>query len=173
MNKSILVTGISGSGKSFLSERLEKMGYNAHNIEDIKNLCYWINKKTNRKAKNYNTDDIKLVKQHDWICDKNKLKKLIRKNPRGIVFYCGIASNLDDLLPLFDKTFLLKVNQKVLRKRLSIRTSNKFGRTSEVQKMIFNWKNRWEKHMCEKGAIPINANHDIGKIVGDIIKKIK
>jgi len=172
MNESILITGIGGSGKSVISKELRKLGYKAYNMEEIKGLFKMINKKTGKPAKDYSNYDLKSVKENRWTCNKKKLQKLLKKNPKGIVFYCGTASNLDDLLPLFDKVFLLKLKRKILSERLSNRTSNDFGRTSEVQKWIFSWKNWWERHMKEKGAIVINANQDIKKVIKEIIQKV-
>ena len=88
-----------------------------------------------------------------------------------MTFYCGIASNLDDLFPLFDNTFLLKTSKKVLRERLTTRTSNDFARTPETQKQLFSWKKWWENRIREKGAIVINANNNLKEIVKEIIKK--
>ncbi len=173
MNKSILITGVAGSGKSAVCKELKKLGYKAYDIEGIAGLFKMVDKKTGKPAKNYDNYNLESVKQADWICNKKKLQQLMLKNSKGIVFYCGTASNLDDLLPLFDKIFLLKISQKVLRKRLSKRTSNDFGRTSEVQRWIFSWKKWWEDHMREKGAIVIDANHPLQKIATDIIKRSK
>ena len=173
MNKSILITGIAGSGKSTVCDELKKLGYKAYGIEDINGLFTMVDKTTGRIADDHDNNDIESVKQHDWICDKNKLQQLVRNNPKGIVFYCGTASNLDDLLSLFDKIILLKVSPKILRKRLSTRKSNDFGRTSEVQKWILSWKKWSEDHMCEKGAIVIDANRDIKEVVDDIIDRSK
>ena len=142
MNKSILITGIAGSGKSAVCDKLNKLGYKAYGIENIEGLFTMIDKKTCKPFKDYDNDNLELVKQSDWICDKNRLQRLMSKNSKGIVFYCGVASNLNDLLSLFDKIFLLKVSQRVLRERLSTRTSNDFGRTYEVQKWIFSWR-KW------------------------------
>ncbi len=171
MNKSILITGVAGSGKSTICKELKKLGYKAYGIEDIKGLFAWVDKSTGKIDEEYDNKNLKLVKQHDWICNKNKLQRLIHKNPKGIVFYCGTASNLDDLLPLFDKIFLLKVSPKILRERLSTRKSNDFGGTPQVQKWILSWKKWWEEHICEKGAIIINANRNIQEISNEIIKK--
>lgn len=173
MNKSILITGIAGSGKSAVCDELNNLGYKAFGIEDIGGLFAWVEKETGKPAKNFDKDNLESVKQHDWICDKKKLQQLMRKNPQGVVFYCGTASNTDDLVHLFDKIFLLKVSQKVLRERLSTRTSNDFGRTPEIQKWIFSWKTWWEKHMYEKGAISIDANRGLREIAIDIIEKSK
>jgi len=171
MNKSILITGIAGSGKSAICGELNRLGYKAHDIEDIKDLFKMINKKTGKGAHNYDNSNLESVKNHEWICDKKKLQQLINNNSKGIVFYCGVASNLNDMFPLFDKIFLLKVGPKILCKRLSTRTSNDFGRTPEVQKDLLIWKKDWEDYVCKKGAVIINANQNLQNVANDIIKK--
>src|SRR3989304_2894678 len=138
MNKSILVTGVAGSGGSRISSEMKKFGYKPYDIENIKGLFLMVDKKTGKASSNFNKKDLESVKRHHWICDKNKLRKLLYKNPKGIVFYCGIASNVDDLISLFDEIFLLKVSQKKLNKRLSTRKSNDFGRDPKIQKHIFS-----------------------------------
>ena len=173
MNKSILITGVAGTGKSAVCDELNKLGYTALDIEDINGLFTMVHKKTGKPFKDYDNYDFEKVKQADWICDKKKLQYLMRKNSKGIVFYCGTASNLDDLLPLFDKIFLLKVSQRQLRERLSTRTSNDFGRTTEVQKWVFSWKKWWENHMIEKGSIVIDASRSLREVVEDIIRRSK
>ncbi len=170
MNKSVLVTGVPGSGKTAMCEELKKLGYKAYNIEDMDGFFKMVNKKTKRLSKNYDNYNLESVKQHDWICDKKRLQQLIKKNSEGIVFYCGTASNIGDLLHLFNKVFLLRVNEKILRKRLSTRTSNDFGRTSEVQKWVLSWKKWWENHIQKKGAIVINANRNLKEVAKDVVK---
>ncbi len=173
MKRSILITGIAGSGKSTVCDELKKLGHKAYDIERIEGLFMMVSRKTKKKFENYDNANFKMVKQADWLCDKKKLEQLMQKDSKRTVFYCGTADNLDDLLPLFDKIFLLKASQKELRKRLSTRTSNDFGRTAEVQRWIFSRKKQWEDNVREKGAIVIDANRKLSKIVRDIIKKSK
>lgn len=173
MNKSILITGISGSGKSSVCNELRKRGYKAYDIENMAGLFAMIDKRTGKPTEKYDKDNLNWVKQYDWICDKNKLRKLVRKNAKGIVFYCGTASNFDELLFLFDKIFLLKARINTLRKRLSTRKSHSFGRTSEVQEWIFSWKKWWENYMREKGAIFVDANCNVQEITNDILERSK
>ncbi len=173
MNKSILITGVTGTGKSAVCDELNKLGYKAFGIEDIDGLFTMVHKKTGKPFKDYDNDDFEKVKQADWICDKKKLQRLMQKNSKGVVFYNGTASNLDDLLPLFDKIFLLKVDKKILLKRLSTRTSNDFARTTEVQKWVFSWKTWWENNMREKGVTVIDANRSLRKVANDIIERSK
>jgi|SRR3989344_5185845 len=171
MKKSILITGIAGSGKSTVCDKLREKGYKAYGIEDMKGFFTMINKKNGRKFHDYDNGNLKSVKQGNWICNIRKLQQLIGKNKGGIVFYCGTSFNLDELLPLFDKIFLLKANQKVLRQRLSKRQSSDYGCTPDVQKWIFSWKKRWEAYYIKKGAIPINASKNLNKVVDEILKR--
>jgi len=140
LHKSILITGVAGSGKSAVCKELKKLGYPAYDVESVGGLFKMVDRKTGRKTTNYDNDSLESVKQHDWMCNKKKLKQLIKSNSKAVVFYCGTASNLDEVLSLFDKIFLLKVSSKILCERLNTCTSNKFGRTFELQKWILSWK---------------------------------
>ncbi|MCX6823510.1 MAG: AAA family ATPase [candidate division SR1 bacterium] len=171
MKTSICITGVAGSGKSAVSDELKRLGYSSHGIEEGYGLFAMVHKETGKISDTFDNDNQEWVKQHRWICDKNKLQKLIDDNPQKIAFYCGIASNIDELLPLFDKVFLLKANEKILSERLTTRTSNDFGRTPEVQKWVFSWKEERENDMCKKGAIIIDANNNLEKVVAEILKQ--
>jgi len=171
MDKAILITGVAGSGKSTLCDELNKLGYKTFGIEDIEGLFQMIDKKTGKALKAWDNDNLELVKDLGWVCNKKKLQRLMLKNSKGIVFYCGIASNLDDLLPLFDRVFLLKASQKLIRERLTTRTNNDYGRTPEIQKWIFGWKKQWENRMIDKGAIVINAGLPLGEKAKIIIER--
>ena len=49
------------------------------------------------------------------------LRELIEEQKSDVAFYCGTASNMDDIIPLFDKVFLLKTTPEELHRRLSTR----------------------------------------------------
>ncbi len=173
MAKSILIAGISGTGKSSVCAELAKRGYKAFDIEEVEGLFAMLDKRTGKPFVDYDNYDIEKVKYHDWVCDEKKLRKLMRKNAKGITFYAGIASNTFELLPLFDKVMLLVAKPELIRKRLSERTTNDFGKIVEVQDMVLREKEFWEKQMEEKGAIVIDANRSLAEVADDIIDKIE
>jgi dephospho-CoA kinase len=173
MNKSILITGITGSGKSAVCDELKKRGYKAYDIEIMEGLFNLVDNKTGKIVNGYDNKNLEWVKRHDWVCNRKKLQELVRKNAKDVAFYCGTAGNLDELLFLFGKIFLLKVSPKILRERLSTRKSNDYGRTSEVQDWIIEWKDWWEKHMIENGAIVIGADRGIKEVTTDILERSK
>ncbi len=46
MKKSILITGIAGTGKTSIISFLQQQGYTAYSIEDIKGICRMIYRET-------------------------------------------------------------------------------------------------------------------------------
>lgn len=48
MSKSILITGISGTGKTTIVEELKKKGYNSYSIEDVHGLFDMYHKETKK-----------------------------------------------------------------------------------------------------------------------------
>lgn len=169
--KSILITGIAGSGKSTVCAELKNLGHNAYSIEDMEGMFKMVDSKTGEDIIDHDNDDLEANKGHDWICDIKKLRKLMDENKGKTTFYCGTASNLDDILPLFDMLFFLNASKEELRKRLSRRSSDQFGRTPEVQEWVFSWMDWWEERMRKKGAIFVNADLDIKKVVSIILEK--
>ena len=172
MKKSILITGLAGTGKSTLSKELNKLWYKSLSIEDISDMFIIVDKKTWHKINHYE-NNLEAVHWTDRICDIEKLQKLIDENQSQVTFYTGTASNIDNLLPLFDKVLLLKTNEEILRQRLSNRTPEDFAYTIDVQNRMFGWKDERETHMIEKWAIPINANNWLWETIETILKTVK
>jgi len=170
MKKSILVTGMAGSGKSAVCEELNKQGYKAYDIEDMDGLFKMVDKKTGEIFMGNDNDNLEIVKKRDWICDVEKLQKLVGSESSDVAFYCGTASNLDKILPFFDMIILLKSSPEILRKRLSSRKPGEFGRTKEVQDWVLSYKDWWEKETEGKGTIIIDADRRTEEVVKNVVE---
>lgn len=97
MKKSVFITGMPASGKSLACKELSRLGYEAHDIEDLRGMFRMIRKGTGENFKNYDNADIEKVKNANWVCDTNKLKKLLQKQKEETAFYCGVATNNDEV----------------------------------------------------------------------------
>jgi len=173
MKKSIFITGVAGSGKSTASKELNKMGYKSYDIEELDGMFKMIRRDTGKDFKDYDNADIEKVKNADWICDKNKLEELLKKQNDEIVFYCGIASNNDEIIPLFDKVILLKANPEVVRKRLSSREgTDDMGNTAESRDWVLSWKDRLENKLTKQGATVIDADGTPTEVAQKIIEMV-
>lgn len=172
MKKSILVIGVAGSGKSSVSKKLNDLGYKAYDIEEIDGLFKTINKNTGEVYEDFENNDLEKVKNTDWKCDLKKLQEIIKNETSNIAFYCGTASNWEDLIGLFDKITLLKASPEVIERRLSTRSVKDFGGTKEVRDWALEWKNWLEEEIGKKGAIIIDANDNPEKVAKEIIKSV-
>lgn len=171
MKKSILVTGVSGAGKSALSKKLNEMGYKAYDIDDHPGLFMLIDKKTGKPvADQEHNDTAEKAAGMDWICDKEKLVSIIADEPDEITFYCGAASNVNDLLSLFDMVILLKIGTDTMRHRLNTRTENDAARHPDVQDWILTWKDEWEEGMQERGAVAVDAHKSLDEVAEEVIR---
>jgi len=169
--KSILITGVAGTGKTSLSRKLNEMGFKAYDMDDYPGLFTMFDKRTGEPVVDHDNTDLEKVGAMDWVCDTEKLASLITHEPDDIAFYCGNASDMDTILPFFDSVILLKIGQETMRHRLTTRTENDFGRTAEIQDWIMKWKHLYENEMEEKGAIVVDAHQSLDDIAKEVIQK--
>lgn len=173
MKKSILVTGVSGVGKSTISKKLNELGYKAYDMDSLPGLFAIIDKKTGKPVVDYDNENLEKVMGIDWICNKEKLASIITSESSELTFYCGNASNMDEIMQLFNLVILLKIDSEVMRQRLTSRTENDFGKTAEVQDWLMTWKDWWENDMQQKGAITVYAHGSLDQIANELIEKSK
>lgn len=171
MKKKIFITGISGSGKTTLSQTLNTLGYQAYNIEhDQFGLFKFIRKDTGEHYIDYDNTDIEKVKNASWVCDVEKLKKLLKEQTEDISFYCGTASNNVEIMPLFDKVFFLKVSPNILYKRLLVREgTDDYANTEAGRQIVLSRIDKFNKENIEAGAIAVNADLDPIEVARDVV----
>ena len=170
--KRILITGIAGSGKSTISDELKKLGYKSYDIEKVDGLFEMIDRNTGENIEEHNNDDLEEIKRRDWVCNINKLQKLLNSQKDDIVFYCGMATNILELSKLFDEILILKTSPETIRKRLSLREPGGFGETKEVQDWILEGGGWLEKMKWHKEPLIINSEKTPRIVAETILNKI-
>jgi len=170
--KRFYITGVSGTGKSSVALELNKKEIPVIDIDEIKGLCRWVNKKTKEISHWYSGIGGEFFEMHEYICDKEKLIALMNKY-KNIVVVVGLADNQSNFLDLFDKIFLFYCNEEIFIKRIKDRINHDFGRHKSEQKMILSWYKDFEKEMLNKGAIPIDTEESLNMIVDKVIEYIK
>lgn len=163
----IYVTGIPGSGKSTLAQELNKRRVPAFDVDKIPGLCQWQDRKTHEWDV-YREEGMgrAWVEAHEWVCDPEKMKKLLTKADTIVVL--GIPSNQELYLGLFDKLFLLQCPERTFLHRLTTRDNEFFGKDKTEQGHILVWYKKFEERMINAGATPINTEQPI-EVVADII----
>lgn len=172
--KSFFISGVAGSGKSSLVAEFRAHRQEAYDIEsDEYGLFTFVRKDTGERFVDYDNTDLAKVNEALWVCDSTKLKDLLGRQKNEIAFYCGVAANNLELIPLFDKSFVLTVDPAVLERRLLSREgTDDFANTQAGRKWVIDMKNSFERQMLAAGMEPIDANRDISKVADSIFKLV-
>jgi shikimate kinase len=116
----ILITGMSGTGKSTVISELASRGYRAIDTDDDA----WSEWKIDGTG------------QQDWVWRKDRISELLESWKDRHLLLSGCKSNQGDFYPLLDCVVLLTAPLDLLLYRVVHRSNNDYGRSSFDQFMI-------------------------------------
>jgi dephospho-CoA kinase len=169
--KTFYITGISGTGKSSVVEKLAEKGVFSIDADSVKGLTHWIDRDTKKITEWSPGMSDEWYKKHQYICNKEKLTNLIKNSPEKIVAVAGLFNNRSELRDLFDKVFLLQCKEETFLKRITERENHNFGKHILEQENILSWYKNFEREVLEEGAISINTDRSLAEVVDEIFSK--
>lgn len=129
----LLITGPSGSGKSYFASALAAMGYPAYDSDTVSGLASW-HDQSGRPVEPPGQLDPDFLRGHRYLWDEGVLESFLTSRRVALLF--GISHNSQQLTSLFDRVFLLKLPVgRILRNLQSDSRTNAFGKTPEHQAM--------------------------------------
>jgi dephospho-CoA kinase len=151
--RAFLITGNPGSGKSSLAVELSRRGMLAIDTDD---LAFWEDSAGSRVDRPPGADDGWLL-AHRWVWSRTRIEETIAASDddAGIMFFCGISRNQDQMLDLFEKVFLLVIDETTQIARLARATSPL--RTEAVKQQIRQGRRVFQDQMLARGAIPLDG----------------
>lgn len=151
-----LVTGNPGSGKSTLAHELACRGLPTIDPDDDLELSQWEDAAGDRVDGPPAPDD-EWRRTHRWVWSRSRLEELLAEHG-GSVFVCGIARNQDQLLDLFDRVFLLRIDPATQEARLAAYDAlNAPGRSDAGRQEIRDGRAAFEAQMLRLGAIALDG----------------
>lgn len=169
--KTVLVTGVSGTGKSAVAEVLLEQKHQVIDVDSVPGLCFWVSRKTGKINPVGNLTDIKndFINNHQYTIDKEMLKTMLSQM-EGLVFVFGSVGDNSELTSLSNKVLLLQCESESLAHRLKTRSSNSFGKDPLVRQRMLEWKVLFDRMMIEAGAEVIDAEQPLEEVVADVLK---
>ncbi len=118
----VLITGMSGTGKSSALHALAERGHDVVNTDDDR-WSHWITLPNGDR---------------DWIWREDAINDLLVSHGHGNLFVAGCKSNQGKFYPLFDHVVLLSAPADVLLERIAVRTNNPYGKTTGERARILH-----------------------------------
>jgi adenylate kinase family enzyme len=154
-----LVTGNPGAGKSTLAQELARRGLATIDPDYDPELSYWeddTGSPLSRREGPVAPDELWL-RAHRWVWNRSRLQDLLTQQ-QAPVFVCGIALNIDQVLDLFDRLFLLRIDADTQEKRLLAHdTSHSPGRSEAGRQQIRDGRPVFEAQMLKLGAVALDG----------------
>ena len=167
-----LITGVSGTGKSTIARNLKALGLNAYDTDRVKGLSAWIERATGKpRSKDFNSAD-DWVEKYDWLWNERFLRQLLSTETEDI-FLCGTSSNQENFYGLFNKVFLLEIDDLTLRDRLQNKDrEHNFGKRPGELELILGWYKDFQERTKAMGAIIMDARQPVNIIIDHILAQI-
>jgi shikimate kinase len=120
--KRVLLTGMSGTGKSTVIGELAARGYKAVDL-DCDAFSEWV-----ELGSGPETAGSPVELGRDWVWRAKRVQELLSTEDAEVLFVSGCAPNMGPFLPQFDHVVLLSAPANVIADRLGRRTNNPYGK---------------------------------------------
>ena len=151
MSKCILITGMSGTGKSSVIIALRQQGYKAVDFDSYD----WSHHRADG----------------EWVWQDNKVRDLLENRDNDTpLFVSGCAINQGQFYPLVDKVVLLFAPVDVIVKRVKNRTTNDFGKDPDELAAILSDIEEIEPLLRKGADIEIDTSAPLDVVVSQLIK---
>jgi len=165
--KRILLTGISGTGKSTLTLELALRGYKAIDF-DSDAWSEWV------ECVNNPTELGPPVEPNrDWVWREDRVRSLLALEDADTLFVSGCAMNMVQFYPRFDHIILLSAPATVIVDRLASRTTNSYGKRPEEVRRILDQMNTVEPLLRRRAGHEIDTGVPLDHVVRSVLRITK
>ncbi len=145
----VLVTGMSGTGKSTALEVLRSLGHRTVDT-DSDEWSRWVTLSDGSR---------------DWIWREDSMVALLAGHSQGSLFVAGCKSNQGEFYSAFDHIVLLSAPVEVLLARIEARTSNPSGKSPAERERILQHLALIEPQLRATATVEIDASAPISEVV--------
>lgn len=162
--KTILITGMSGTGKSTVILDLQTLGHKAFDL-DSDAFSIWVD-----AEEDPDDSDNEVAPGKDWVWHEQRVRELLSAHTQGTepLFVSGCASNMRKFYPDFDHIILLTAPASTIIQRLQTRQNNTYGRSAEELARVLSLQQTIEPLLRQKADLEIDTSIP-GRSTADLI----
>ena len=167
----VLITGMSGAGKSTIAEVLACRGLTSIDADDDPLLARSVDSDGN-VVEDLSVPDFAWLARHSWEWDPARLDALIRDAAPATLYVCGGAENELELADRFTQVFLLELDEPTMLARLDAPSrDNDWGRIGDTREYLRRRLPVIQGRLRASGAIPIDARQPLDHVVDAILSR--
>ena len=156
--KRVLLTGMSGTGKSSVIEELAARGYKAIDTDSgwPHGWHEWAN----------------VNGEPDWVWREDRIQELLSTEDAELLFVSGTASNQGKFYAQFDHVVLLSAPTAVIVERLATRTNNPYGKSPEDLARVLGHVETVEPLLRRRATAEVDTSVPLDQVVETILNLV-
>jgi shikimate kinase len=164
--KRVLLTGMSGTGKSTVISELAARGYKAIDTD------YGGWSKLAELPANVPSGS-GVAGDQDWLWREDRMARLLATDDAEILFVSGATLNQSKFYGLFDHIVLLTAPVEVITERLARRTSNPYGKRPGELDCVLALKKTVEPLLRRAADLEVDTSVPLEQVVAKILEIVR
>jgi shikimate kinase len=162
--KRVLVTGMSGTGKSTVINELAARGYKAVDTDDH-GLSEWVAVPLDEPTG--------LAPGQDWAWREDRIQDLLSTDDADVLFLSGCSPNQGKFYPQFDHIVLLTAPAAVMVERLATRTTNPYGKHPDEVARVLALQQTVEPLLRRGAGVEVDTRAPLDQVVATILRLVQ
>lgn len=152
--KRVLLTGMSGTGKSTVIGELASRGYRAIDTDDD-GLTVWTGTGT------------------EWLWREDRIQRLLSLEDAEVLFISGCTRNQVTFYPRLDHVILLSAPVQVIVQRLATRTTNQYGKHPDELAEVLRYRETVEPLLRGGASLEVDTSAPLEQVVETILSHVR